>query len=384
MMHKGVAPDAAQESASDSGDMLRPAPELSVIVPTLNEAENIPVLYQALCDSLTGIDWEMIVVDDDSSDGTVPAARALAGRDYRVRCLRRVGRRGLAGAVIEGFLSSSAFAVAVIDADLQHDERLLPRMLAALRDGSDIAIGSRHVSGGSAADGFSRWRRVVSNFATEATRRLLGVRVSDPMSGFFAVRRTTAETIAPYLSTQGFKVLLDLLVSAREPLKIAELAYDFRPRHRGHSKLDAGVAMDFLGLLVAKASGDRISSRFLAFALVGLSGLAVHLAVLNVAMKYSGLTFDAAQVLAACFAMVWNFAVNNIFTYGDRRLRGLAWLWGLVTFCAVCSIGTIANVGVASWVYGNDPDWWIAGAAGAIMGAVFNYAVTASVTWRRS
>lgn len=384
MMHKGVAPDVAQQSASDSGDMRRPGPELSVIVPTLNEAENIPVLYQALCDSLTGIDWEMIVVDDDSSDGTVPAARALAARDHRVRCLHRVGRRGLAGAVIEGFLSSSAFAVAVIDADLQHDERLLPRMLAALRDGSDIAIGSRHVSGGSAADGFSRWRRMVSGFATEATRRLLGVRVSDPMSGFFAVRRTTAETIAPYLSTQGFKVLLDLLVSAREPLKIAELAYDFRPRHRGQSKLDAGVAMDFLGLLVAKASGDRISSRFLAFALVGLSGLAVHLAVLNVAMKYSGLTFDAAQVLAACFAMVWNFAINNIFTYGDRRLHGLAWLWGLVSFCAVCSIGTIANVGVASWVYGNDPDWWIAGAAGAIMGAVFNYAVTASVTWRRS
>lgn len=383
MVYEAATSSRAQVSNSDSANALRPGPELSVVVPTLNEAENIPILYQALRDSLMGIDWEMIVVDDDSSDGTVAAARALAERDHRVRCLRRVGRRGLAGAVIEGILSSSAFAVAIIDADLQHDERLLPRMLAALHEGSDIVIGSRHAGGGSAAEGFSRWRRFVSDAGTEATRRLLRIQVSDPMSGFFAVRRATAEKIVPHLSSQGFKVLLDLIVSAREPLKITEIAYHFRPRHRGQSKLDAGVAMDFLGLLAAKASGDRISSRFLAFGLVGLTGLAVHLAALNLTLENSDLKFDAAQVVAALVAMVWNFAINNVFTYGDRRLSGLAWLWGLVTFCAVCSIGAIANVGVAAWVYGNEPVWWIAGAAGAVMGAVFNYAVTATVTWRR-
>jgi dolichol-phosphate mannosyltransferase len=353
-------------------------------VPTLNEAQNIRSLYEAICAALIGFDWEMIVVDDDSRDGTVEIARQLAAQDHRVRCLRRIGRRGLAGAVVEGILSSSAFAVAVIDADLQHDERLLPRMLMELRGGADLAIGSRHAEGGSMSEGFSRWRRAVSASATDAARRILRVRVSDPMSGFFAIRRNTAEAIVPRLSSQGFKVLLDLLVSAHVPMKVVELPYTFRPRHRGESKLDSAVALDFLGLLVAKASGDRLSARFLAFGLVGLTGLVVHLAALNGLLAGAGLSFDAAQVLAAVVAMTWNFTVNNSFTYRDRRLTGTNWLRGLLSFYAVCSIGAIANVGVASWVYGNDPIWWLAGAAGALMGAVFNYAVTASVTWRRS
>lgn len=358
--------------------------ELSIVVPTLNEQDNIKVLYDAICDCLTDVNWEMIVVDDDSSDDTVRIVREIATRDHRVRCLRRIGRRGLSGAVIEGILSSSAFAVAVIDADLQHDERLLPRLLAEIRGGADIAIGSRHMGGGSASQGLSRWRQFASNFATDAARKILGVEVSDPMSGFFAVRRSTAEAVIPQLSTQGFKVLLDLLVSARETLKVVELPYTFRPRHRGQSKLDSGVALDFFSLIVAKASGDRISSRFLAFGLVGVTGLGVHLAALSALLSNTSVPFDVAQVLAAFVAMTWNFTINNSFTYRDRRLSGMAWFWGLATFYVVCGIGAIANVGVASWVYGNEPIWWLAGAAGAIMGAVFNYAVTASVTWRRS
>lgn len=359
-------------------------PELSVVVPTLNEADNIVILYDALCRALVGINWEMILVDDDSRDDTVAVARTLAARDRRVRCLRRIGRRGLAGAVVEGMLSSSAFAVAVIDADMQHDEQLLPQMLSELRSGADLAIGSRHVDGGQAIGGFSQLRSMASTAATQVARGVLGVHVLDPMSGFFAIRRGTAEVIAPRLSTQGFKVLLDVIVSADHPLKIVELPYVFRLRQRGRSKLDSSVVWDFAGLLLAKASGDRISARFLAFGLVGLSGLAVHLVVLNVLMSGAMLRFDAAQILAAFSAMTWNFAANNAFTYRDLRLSGLDWVRGLLTFYAVCSIGALANVGVASWVYGNDANWWVAGAAGALMGAVFNYAVTASVTWRRA
>jgi dolichol-phosphate mannosyltransferase len=357
-------------------------PELSVVVPTLNEVDNIVILYDALCRALVGINWEMILVDDDSRDGTVAVAHILAARDRRVRCLRRIGRRGLAGAVIEGVLSSSAFAVAVIDADMQHDEHLLPRMLSELRSGADLTIGSRHVDGGQASGGFSQLRSIASAAATQVARGVLGVHVLDPMSGFFAIRRNTAEAIAPRLSTQGFKVLLDLIVSAEQPLKIVELPYVFRHRRHGRSKLDSSVVWDFAGLLLAKASGDRISARFLAFGLVGLSGLAVHLTVLNALLSGAMMRFDAAQILAAFAAMTWNFTANNAFTYRDLRLTGLDWVRGLLTFYVVCSIGAVANVGVASWVYGNDPNWWVAGAAGALMGAVFNYAVTASVTWR--
>lgn len=381
-VHARVAAIDMAELEPDRGPLA--GAELSVIVPTLNEEDNIRVLYKALRTSLEDVSWEMIIVDDDSGDRTVAVSRELGARDHRVRCVRRIGRRGLSGAVVEGILSSSAFAVAVIDADMQHDERLLPAMLAELKGGADLVIGSRHLSGGTSAEGFSRLRQWISNSSTHAARRLLGVTASDPLSGFFAVRRTTAEALVPRLSSQGFKVLLDLLVSAREPLNIVELPYTFRPRHRGQSKLDSGVALDFLGLLIAKASGDRISPRFIAFGLVGLTGLGVHLAVLSVLLDHARLPFDTAQILAAVCAMTWNFAANNAFTYRDRRLAGFDWIKGLLTFYAVCSIGAVANVGVASWVYGNEPVWWVAGAAGALMGAVFNYAVTASVTWRRS
>ena len=374
---------AADRRVAGRADGLVPAPELSVIVPTLNEADNIPLLYRALCDALAGTRWEMIVVDDGSTDGTVAVVNDIASHDSRVRCLRRLRRRGLAGAVTEGMLASSAFAVAVIDADLQHDEVVLPLMLSSLREGADLAIGTRRAAGGRANGGFSSWRRWASDSATHAARLLLGVRVSDPMSGFFMIRRDVAERLAPRLSSQGFKVLLDLLVSAEAPLRVVEHAYAFRPRRHGRSKLDTAVVWDYLGLLVAKATGDRVSARFLSFALVGLTGLAVHLVLLNALLASTPLPFDGAQFAAAFGAMTWNFVLNNAFTYADRRLEGRDWVRGLLSFYAVCSIGAVANVGVASWVYGNEPVWWIAGAAGAVMGAVFNYSVNTAFTWRK-
>lgn len=366
------------------GHDLLPSPELSVIVPTLNEAGNVEALYSAIADALAGLDWELIIVDDDSTDGTVGIVRALALKDRRVRCIRRIGRRGLAGAVIEGILASSAFAVAVIDADMQHDERLLPRMLQSLRSGADLAIGSRHAADGSAEGGLSWWRRRVSEAATRAARSIFSIEASDPMSGFFMIRRDVAEKVAPRLSSQGFKILLDLLVSAARPLRIVEHGYEFRPRVAGASKLDSAVASEYIGLLVAKASGDRISARFLSFALVGLSGFVVHLLLLHSLLATTLLSFFEAQLASAVGAMTYNFALNNAFTYRDRRLKGLSILWGLLTFYAVCSVGAVANVGVASWIYGNQPVWWLAGAAGAVMGAVFNYSATAAFTWRRT
>ena len=255
------------------GDDPTSSPELTVVVPTLNEVGNVEALYRAIANSLDGTDWEILFVDDDSTDGTLGVIRSLARIDRRVRCIRRIGRRGLAGAVIEGFLASSAFAVAVIDADMQHDERLLPRMLQSLRGDADLAIGSRHVADGRAEGGLSWVRMRMSEAATQAARLLFSIETRDPMSGFFMIRRELAERIAPSLSSQGFKILLDLLVSAEKPLRIVEHGYEFRPRNAGVSKLDRAVASEYIGLLVAKASGDRVSARFLSFALVGLSGI---------------------------------------------------------------------------------------------------------------
>jgi dolichol-phosphate mannosyltransferase len=358
-------------------------PELSIVVPTFNEAENLPLLVKRVAEALAGIEWEIIFVDDNSPDGTAAVAREMARADPRVRCLRRIGRRGLAGACIEGMLASSAPAVAVMDADLQHDERLLGCMLESLERGAELAVGTRFAGGGTARGGLSRPRHWGSRLATGAARRLLGVRLSDPMTGFFMMRRELFEALAPQLSTQGFKVLLDIVASSKRPLRIAEHPFEFRARHHGHSKLDSLVVLEYLGLLLAKLSGDWLSLRFVLFALVGGTGLLVHLWVLRQALAL-GVAFDWAQTLAAYVAMTSNFVLNNQLTYRDRRLRGISVLSGLLTFYAVCSIGTIANVGVANWVHGNRPSWWVAGTAGAIMGVVFNYAASSVLTWRRS
>jgi dolichol-phosphate mannosyltransferase len=384
-MHLALDQDrpAAGLVTATEGTRAWTSPELSVVVATLNERDNVAALIGALERALAGTHWEVIFVDDDSPDGTAEVVRAIARANPRVRCLRRIGRKGLAGACIEGMLASSARAVAVMDGDLQHDEALLPRMLEAVRLGADLVVATRFGEGGTAETGLSPVRAWGSRVANRTAAMLLGTRLSDPMSGFFMIRRDTFDALAPRLSTQGFKLLLDIVVSQREPLAIVELPFRFRVRQHGVSKLDGIVAMDLAGLMLAKLSGDRLPVRFVLFATVGATGLLVHLAALKALLGTTSIAFDAAQALAAYAAMTWNFALNNRLTYRDRRLRGWGALRGLLSFYVVCSVGAVANVGVASWVYGGSPSWWLAGTAGALMGAVFNYGASSAITWRQ-
>ncbi|MDQ8732498.1 glycosyltransferase family 2 protein [Bradyrhizobium sp. LHD-71] len=357
-------------------------PQLSIVVPTFNERENVSVLLERLGTVLAEEAWEVIFVDDNSPDETWAVLRALALKDPRVRCLRRIGRRGLSGACIEGMLISSSPFVAVMDADLQHDEARLPDMLNALRSGrADLVIGSRYIDGGS-VDSFSRRRLGFSRLATMLAKALLSIKVTDPMSGFFMMRRQAFEDIAPKLSVQGFKILLDIIVSGRNRLRVVELPYEFRSRMLGDSKLDSLVALDFIGLLLSKLTGDLISLRFLLFALVGSIGLVTHFATLYFAL-YTGLDFPASQSIASVVAMTGNFILNNLLTYRDQRLRGWAFIRGLLLFYGVCGIGLIANVGIASSVFAQRSVWWLAGAAGALVGVMWNYAMSSFLVWRR-
>lgn len=360
----------------------QPAAELTVVIPSYNERDNVPELLRRLESVLAGVAFEVVVVDDDSPDRTFEVVRALARGDGRVRCIRRVGRRGLAGACIEGILSSSAPVVAVMDADLQHDETLLPAMLAAIRGGADLAVGSRYVDGGSAEAGFSGVRRWGSALATRLARRLVGVTLTDPMSGFFMIRRDIVEAEAGRLAKEGYKLLLDIVWSAGRGLTIVELPYGFRERQAGESKLDALVTAEYLGLLLSKMFGGVLPVRFLMFAAVGASGIAVHLATLQYARAVLGYAFDWAQFTAVVVAMTWNFVINNQLTYRDRRLTGLRFVTGLLTFYLACSIGMVGNVGVASWIHSFHARDWVAGLSGAVMGAVFNYAASSVLIWK--
>lgn len=356
-------------------------PELAVIIPTFNERPNILPLLERLGLALDGIDWEAIFVDDNSPDGTALAARAAAQDDRRVRVIRRIGRRGLAGACIEGMLSTSARVVAVIDADLQHDETCLPAMLSILRrDEADLVIASRYLATGNATAGLSGLRLAGSRAATSLARHLFGVETTDPMSGFFMIRRDIVDEVVPRLSQQGFKILLDIILSIGAEIRIREVSYAFRPRHAGTSKLDGMVVLDYLGLLVAKLSGDRLSIRFLLFASVGSAGLLVHLAVLRLGLQ-SGMVFEAAQTLAMVVATTSNYVLNNQLTYRDRRRRGWRLLSGLIGYAAISSLGFAAGVGVSSLLHAHDPSWWRAGIAGAVIGAGWNYLASRLVVW---
>src|ERR1700742_5129189 len=358
-------------------------PQLSVIVPTFNERDNVTTLFRRLEQTLAGIPFEAIFVDDNSPDGTWQTLRALSREDGRVRCIRRIGRRGLSGACIEGILASSAPCAAVIDADLQHDETQLPKMLALLQGGEfDLVVGSRYVEGGS-ADSFDKQRAGFSMLATSLAKKLLRVEIADPMSGFFMIRRDRFEQLAPQLSTQGFKILLDVVATARGSLRIKEVPYSFGSRLHGESKLDSMVALDFLGLVLAKLTHDVVSLRFLLFAMVGSLGVVVHFATLYIALRGFHLPFAEAQGLGAFCAMTSNFILNNFLTYRDQRLKGFAILRGLLLFYLVCSVGLLANVGVAFSVYAQQHIWWLAGAAGALMGVVWNYAMSGLFVWRK-
>jgi len=355
------------------------APELSIVIPTFKERDNVAELIRRLDIALAGIHWEAIFVDDNSPDGTSERAKELALDDARVRCLRRVGRRGLAGACIEGMLSSSAPVVAVMDADLQHDERVLPQMLRTLTgERVDLVAATRYVEGGS-AEAFGEGRGFISRFATRLSRRVLGTSLSDPMSGFFMMRRDRFDEVAGRLSPAGFKILLDI-VTAADNLKISEQPYVFGERHAGESKFNVQVGLEFVGLLLAKLSGGLLDPRFIFFAIVGAIGLAVHLFVLKIMLL--NFSFPQSQTVATFIAMTSNFLLNNELTYRDRRLKGWSMLWGFLGFCAIGAIGALTNIGLADWLYNEREVWWLAGASGALMGAFWNYAMSSLFVWR--
>ena len=355
--------------------------ELTVVVPTFNERENLSQLVTRLDIALKGIRWEVIFVDDDSPDGTADVVRAMAQHKSEVRIIQRIGRRGLASACVEGMLSSSAPYLAVIDADLQHDEAILPQMLQLLKEKDlDVVVGSRYSEGGS-VKGWDKTRMLMSRIAGRAARIVIGADLKDPMSGFFVMRRQAFDGVVRNLSQQGFKILLDMFASAASGLRFAEVPYQFRPRIHGDSKLDSMVVWEYGMLLADKMFGHIIPARLVLFGAVGALGLLVHITTLAAALS-GGLAFTASQALAVLVAMTFNFTLNNLFTYADRRLHGWGFARGLLSFYMVCSIGAVANVGVASLIYSRDSVWWVAGLAGAFVGVVWNYGLSGFFTWR--
>lgn len=368
--------------------------QLAVILPTFNERKNIAPMVERLDAALKGLAWEAIFVDDNSPDGTAEEARRIGRDDPRIRVIERIGRRGLASAAIEGMCATAAPVVAVMDADHQHDPALLPGMYEAVSGGDyDVAYASRFAEGAS-TEAWGRPDRVkASGLANRIARRVTGVQLSDPMSGFFMLRAETLRADAHRLSGVGFKILLDILATVDAPLRVKEFPLNFAARAEGESKLDRTVVFEFLIGLYDKWLGRIIPTRFALFGTIGGLGVIVHMAVLASVLGAFGqkvlyhnwsdqIEFIIAQTSAAVVAMTFNFVLNNELTYADKRLRGFVpLLRGWAKFAATCSVGLLANVGAAAALMRMGFHPYPAAIVGIVVGSVWNFALSSKFVW---
>src|ERR1700730_1186800 len=319
--------------------------KLTVISPTLNEAENVPHLVAQLERSLGDIDYEILIVDDDSADQTWSIAQKISATNPRVRVLRRMHNRGLGMAVIDGFSNASGDALACIDADLQHDPSILPRMLEELLGGADVVVGSRYVEGGSAGK-WDRLRRLQSWFATKTAQFLLGIKLKDPMSGYFLVWRKDFSEIKDQLNGRGFKILLEILTRLHAA-RVKEIPYTFRPRINGESKLTGKIVFQYAQQLWRLCSSSRhFPVRFLKFAVVGSAGVVVNLAVMSALLAQTNLHGWRASAIASLAANFHNFILNNFWTYLDRPQTGFRKLDGYFSYLLTSAAGMAVATGL--------------------------------------
>ena len=360
-----------------------PGLELAIVIPTFKERLNIRPLLERLAAALEGTEYEVVFVDDDSPDLTAAAVRSIAREDPKVRVLQRIHRRGLASACVEGMMATAAPYIAVMDADLQHDETVLPRMLALLKaENLDLVVATRNAEGGSMGE-FSQPRVRISHLGRKLSGAVSRCPLSDPMSGFFVLDRRFLDEVIHSISGIGFKILLDIVASSRRPVRFSEVPYRFRQRLNGESKLDILVALEYLQLLLDKLIGDIVPPRFVIFGMVGALGVVAYLAILFLLIRVAGQTFWFAQITGTILVMALNFFLNNAITYRDQRLRGTAMIHGLLTFCVACSVGAFVNFRLADFAVESGAPWYAAGLLGVAVSSVWNYAATAILTWRQ-
>lgn len=367
---------------------------LSVVLATYNEVEGIGPMVQQLLSQLDqdgGPLLEVIVVDDDSPDGTAQVVRRLSRQDPRVHLLLRCDRSGLASAIRDGLLSASGELAVVMDADGQHDPAIIHAAVALLeQQGLDLVVGSRFhgdvdAGGGQRIAGLSAKRQSGSERANWLAQRSLPTysHLSDLMSGFMVLRLATTHAAIRRVNLAGFKFLYELLSVSEGKFKAGEVPLNFRPRQMGNSKLDQAIVWDWLVSLLHTVTGRIIPRRAISFALVGLAGMAIHAAIFFI-LRTTGWSFLSSQIVAVVVAASSNYLVNNILTFRARRLRGIALLIGLVKFLMVCSLGLIANIGVSTAIYANMREeslGIVAVFAGIVVDFIWKYAASSRLVW---
>ncbi len=354
------------------------------MLPTYNERQNVARILEELLPLKQRFDLEVLFVDDDSADGTADLVKQLAHGQAGVRLIRRVGRAGLASAIKEGILDATGDVIVVMDCDGQHEPAAVEAAVEALlSSGSDLVVGSRfHAE--AAIHGLSEkrtrnstWANTIARFSLPGYRRL-----TDYMSGFFALRPEAALRYVRRVDVNGFKFLYELLSISRGSLRVSEIPLHFQARVAGDSKLDLAIVWD-LGVSILHTLLLRsIPRRAISFALVGLSGVAVQMLVVQALMGAAGLVFKQALPIAVVVAASSNYLINNALTFRFQRQQGTALLKGLLKFLLVASLPVLANVGVASTFYNLvSRNTFLAQLAGILVVFVWNYAASSRLVW---
>jgi dolichol-phosphate mannosyltransferase len=360
--------------------------KVSVILPTFNESKNIGIMLDRL-DAIriaAGLDLEVIVVDDNSPDETWKRAQELASTQFPyVRVIRRVHAKGLSSAVLDGFAASQADYLFVMDADLQHDEKILPKMIEKLASTADVVLGSRKVEGGGMGE-WSKSRRFVSWGATKLAHIVLRVPVTDPMSGFFGIRREIFEKHGQEINPKGFKILLEFVFRARN-CRVQEVGYVFQNRIHGESKLSTGVMLDYIEALVDMRLAPAITSTFIMYCCVGAGGIFVNLCASFLALKVLGTSSSTALMVGIATSIIFNFAANNSITFRRCRISwGRQWIVKFVQFASICTAGAFINFSISERLMalsiGNF--YWASG-LGMLVALFWNYFINVGVTWNR-
>ena len=362
-------------------------PILTIIIPTFNEVNNISKIVEKLESALSTVKYKIIFVDDESNDGTINKIRLLEAQKSNISLLLRIGRRGLSGACIEGMLISKTELIAVIDCDLQHDEKKLSEMVNKFRANKnlDLVIGSRHTKHGRSEDGFNKFRKLGSDFAILLTKKLLRIQTTDPMSGFFMVKKNSLFQVIDKLQPNGFKILADIVACSNRTQKkweIAEVGYEFKRRISGQSKMSIIIILEFLSLILSHLSRGILSIRFILFGMVGLSGVFVQLFTTFLCLNLSIQPYVTAHSIGVFMAMTSNYYFNNLLTYKDRSLKGFGFFKGLLSFYLICSAGALANIAIAKLFFDYTEIWVLSSLMGAILGAVWNFIFSSIFTWK--
>jgi dolichol-phosphate mannosyltransferase len=354
---------------------------LSIICPTLNERDNVAVIYQHI-DRIVTCEWELIFVDDNSSDGTRLEIEQLSRRDRRVRLINRVGRKGLASAASEGFLCAVYDHCVLIDADLQHDINNINVMAEEVaQSGNDLVISSRFKVNQTL--GLSSARTRLSIVGNGMIDLILRRQLTDPLSGCFLIRRERYLALHPSLILSGFKILFDILSCPDgRQLTVSEIPIKFLNRHSGESKLRKTVMLEFMGTYVTRMVERVIPLSFIKFSMIGALGVLLHYLILSFFLKLSGFDFAVSQLVTSYLVMVSNFLLNNRYTFSANRLFGGQLVFGLMKFMFFCSFGALISLSFAFYLKDTGLSPVAAGVLGTVAGSLWNFVLNSLYTWR--